>query len=78
MQLQNLSFLSGQTIIAITFKAFAIVFSLLYLLYAIIIAKQTEVMNRTLEVKNNHIFFLISTTQIFAGIVLIILAIFLV
>lgn len=78
MQLQNLNFLSGQTIIAIAFKAFAIVFSLLYLLYAIIIAKQSEVMNKTLEVKNNHIFSLISSVQIFAGLILIILAIFLV
>lgn len=78
MNLQNLTFLNVQTITAIGFKAFAIVFSLLYLVYAIVIAKQTQVMNKTLEVKNNQIFFIISSAQITIGLILIILAIVLV
>lgn len=78
MELQNLSILNGQTIIMIAFKAFAIVFSLFYLLYAVVVAKQTQVMNKTLEIKNNHIFFIISSAQIITGFILIVLAIFLI
>lgn len=78
MELQNLNFLNTQTITVIAFKAFAIVFSMFYLVYAIVIAKQTQVMNKTLEVKNNHVFFAISSAQITIGLILIILAIVLV
>ncbi|MFN4212971.1 MAG: DUF5657 family protein [Microgenomates group bacterium] len=53
-------------------------FSTFYLIYGIILSKQTEVMSKTLETKGKRIFFVISLFQIFAGIVLLILAIFLV
>lgn len=78
MEIQNLRFLDVQTITAVIFKVFAVILSLFYLLYAIVVAKQSQVMNRTLEVKNNHIFSMISSAQITIGFILVILAIILV
>jgi len=78
MEIQNVWFLNPQTITSVAFKLFAIILSLFYLLYAIVVAKQSQVMNKTLEVKNNHIFSLISSTQITTGLILIILSIVLV
>jgi len=78
MQLQNLGLLNLQSIMTIAFKIFAIIFSIFYLFYAIVVSKQTQVMNKALEAKNNHIFFIISSAQITVGFILIILAIVLV
>ena len=75
---QLLSLLNQHDIIAFFFKTFSIFFSLFYLLYAIIISKQTQVMNQALESDNNAIFFTIASIQITAGLILIILAIFLI
>ncbi len=69
---------SQQNIFSITFKVLAIFFSFFYLLYAIVIAKQTQVMNKTLEIKRKEVFVLISTAQIAGAIFILILAIFLI
>lgn len=78
MEIQNLPTFNTQEIIAIVFKILAIIFSAFYLIYAFVISKQTEVMNKALEAKNNSVFFIISSAQITIGLILIILAIVLV
>jgi hypothetical protein len=75
---QLFNIFTDPNIISLTFKVLAIFFSLFYLLYAIVIAKQTQVMNEALQAKHSHIFFFISFLQIIVGIILLILAILLV
>ena len=56
------------------FKAFAITLSFIYLIYVVVIYRQTQIMLRTLIVKNSQIILAISFIQIIAAILLIILA----
>lgn len=59
-------------LIAIFFKAFAVLFSIMYLLYAVIITRQTQVMNKTVNNRNYPLFLLIGLIQIFfAGILIV-------
>lgn len=74
---QILSMFNGHTIISLMLKAFALVFSVMYLLYAIVISRQTDTMNKTLESSNNKILFFVASLQIALGFILIILSIFL-
>lgn len=69
---------SQQNIFSITFKVVAIFFSFFYLLYAIVIAKQIQVMNKTLETKRKDVFVLISAVQTAVAVIILILAIFLI
>ncbi len=68
---------TNQNFIDFFFKAFAIIFAFMYLIYAIVIAKQTQVMNDTLRITDSarKISF-VSNLQIFIGIGLFLLAIF--
>lgn len=75
---QFLIVLNSKNLIEITFKILVIFFSVFYLLYAIVLFKQAEVMTKTLETKGKEIFIIISLIQIFAGIIILISAIFLV
>lgn len=59
------------------FKVLAIFFSVFYLFYAIILFKQTEVMNKTLETSGRKIIFIVSLVQVLVGMVILIFAIFL-
>ncbi|OGK24483.1 hypothetical protein A2954_07620 [Candidatus Roizmanbacteria bacterium RIFCSPLOWO2_01_FULL_37_12] len=61
----------GQNIFTLFFKVFSVVFSLLYLIYALVIYKQTQVMIRTLESQENSLILLISLIQIIIGIALL-------
>lgn len=74
---QVLNMFSGATMFWFLFKAFAVIFSVMYLLYAVVISKQTGTMNKTLESSNNKVLFFIASLQIFLGFILIILSIFL-
>lgn len=79
MDLNQLSGLfSGQNIFDLFFKVFAVVFSLLYLVYALVIFKQTQVMTQTLESEGNAFILPISLLQIIIGVVLILVSLFLV
>lgn len=64
-------FFSGQNIFELFFKVFSVVFSLLYVIYALVIFKQTQVMTRTLENKSNTLILLISLIQIIIGVALL-------
>ena len=61
-------FFSGQNVFTLFFKTFSIVFSLLYLIYALVIFKQTQVMTKTLESEGNTLILLTSLVQIGIGI----------
>lgn len=65
-----------QNILTVSFKILAIFFSAFYLLYAIVLFKQTETMIKTLQVKRKEIFITVSKTQIIIAIILLLLAIF--
>ncbi|KKP29279.1 MAG: hypothetical protein UR15_C0018G0005 [Parcubacteria group bacterium GW2011_GWA2_31_28] len=76
--LQLFALFDNRDFFSLFFKAFAILFSILYLLYAIVISKQTQVMNHTLSVKNNNIITFISSLHITIGLILVLLAILIV
>ena len=61
-------FFSGQNVFTLFFKTFSVVFSLLYLIYALVIFKQTQVMTKTLESEGNTLILLTSLIQIGIGI----------
>ncbi len=67
-------FFATQNIIQLFFKLFSIVFSLMYLLFAVIIERQTTIMNKTLQSKETGLIFFISTLQIVAGVLLVLLS----
>lgn len=72
---QILNFFNNQNIISLFFKAFAICFSLIYLFFAIVILKQTQVMSQTVQSKTSSLIFFISLIQLFIGIALFSMAI---
>ncbi len=78
MNIPDLSNLfSGQNIVNFFFKAFAIVFSLMYIIYSLVILKQTQVMTKTLQSSSGSFILLISLIQIGIGIVLLFLSLML-
>ncbi len=70
--------LNIQDIIPIVFKTLAIIFSVFYLFYTIIIYRQTDVMNQAVRVKNNFIILTISILQIGIAVFLVIWSILLI
>lgn len=68
---QMIDLLTGSDIFNLFFKVFSLVFSLLYLIYAIVIYKQTQVMTRTLITERNSLILFVALVQIALGILLI-------
>jgi len=69
---------SSDDFVGLFIKAFAVVFAFLYLLYAVVTSRQTQIMHNTFSTKMSPILSTISFIQIiFAGI-LIIVALFLI
>jgi hypothetical protein len=66
--------LQDYDLISIFIKAIAVIFDVLFLFYAIIITKQTQVMNSTLTVGRSGLITFISFLHIILAIVLIVLA----
>lgn len=60
------------------FKAFAVLFAVSYLVYAIMITRQTVTMNKTFTTKNAGVLFGISFFQIIFGLILIAVSLFLI
>jgi len=69
---------TGSDFITLFFKAFAVLFSVSYLVYAIVITRQTQEMNRTFTTKISGLLFGISLLQIVFSIVLIAASFFLI
>lgn len=68
---------SDTEIIGFFFKAFALLVSVFYLVYAIVLTRQTDELNKTLQHKSNEVLFIISSLQIPVAVALIFFAIFL-
>ena len=69
---------SSDDFIGLFVKAFAVLFAFLYLLYAVVASRQTQIMNNTFSTKMSSVLAVISFLQIiFAGI-LILVALFLI
>lgn len=68
------NFFTTQNIIQLFFKLFSVVFSVMYLLYAVIIERQTTIMNKTLQSREAGLIFFVSTLQIVAGVLLVLLS----
>ncbi|KKQ36800.1 MAG: hypothetical protein US54_C0054G0002 [Candidatus Roizmanbacteria bacterium GW2011_GWA2_37_7] len=69
---------SSDDFIGLFVKAFAVLFAFLYLLYAVVTSRQTQIMNNTFSTKMSSVLAVISFLQIiFAGI-LILVALFLI
>ncbi len=63
-------------IVYLFFKAFAVLLSFLYLIYAIVILKQVQTMNATVRGSISSLISIVSFVQLIVGLLLVILAIF--
>lgn len=72
---QLISFFTQQNIVNFFFKAFSILFSVMYLIFAFVIYKQTQVMIKTISGHNYSLLLFISGLQIIVAIFLLIFAI---
>lgn len=68
--------ITTQNIIPFIFKPLAIFIAVFYVLYAIVIAKQTHVMNKTLIVEGKAFISVVSSLQIVGAFALLLFAIF--
>ena len=68
---------SGLSLIMLFTRVFLIAFGILYLLYTIVLVRQTQVLNRTVESQSSPLIALGSQIQLFLSIILILLAVFL-
>lgn len=70
-----MDFLNDPALVTFFFKAFAVVLSFIYLVFAIVLLRQTKVMLKALEVGNSWIILLISTIQLVIAVILVLLSI---
>lgn len=68
--------LSGPGIIYLFFKAFALLAAFMYLIYAIVVVRQTQLMNKTVETNYSYLFLFIAFLHVFLALILIFLAVF--
>ncbi|MFA9288993.1 MAG: DUF5657 family protein [Weeksellaceae bacterium] len=66
------AFFNSAAFFTLFFKAFAVFFAFFYLIYAIIITRQTQIMNKTLSTHTGPIIFALSFLQIIFALLLII------
>jgi len=74
----NLFTSDSNTILVLFFKAFAVLFSLMYLLYAILLTRQTQIMNRTITTRSAGILLALSAVQIVFAVILIFVSVVLI
>ncbi len=72
------SYLGAGSALNLSFKVIAVMASLFYLVYAVIISKQVSVMDKTLRDQLNQFIFLVCSLQITAALILLIFTIFLI
>ncbi|MGB9707147.1 MAG: DUF5657 family protein [Microgenomates group bacterium] len=75
---QIINILNIKNIIHYSFKPLAILISFLYVIFALIVLKQTEVMNKTLNSSANIFFNFISLLQLIFAVIVLLVAIFLI
>lgn len=67
------STMDGATIKNIFFILFSIVFAIFYFFYALVISKQVQVMNKALQDKYNWIILFITSLQVTASLIILII-----
>jgi hypothetical protein len=78
MELSNFfDLINGQGMNFIFIKIILILFSVLYILYTLVISKQVKIMDKTLQDKYNWIIILVTSIQVTISIILLILTILL-
>lgn len=70
--------ISDRDIIFFFFKAFSVVFAFIFLIYSIILVRQTQVLKDTLSTENNGIIMLISQVQLLLSVLVLLYALFLI
>jgi hypothetical protein len=70
--------LTGERLIEVFFKLFAVLFALIFLIYSIVVFRQSKIMNQTFTTKNAYLIRAISFFQLLLSILLLIVAIFLI
>lgn len=73
---QIISIITGQALLPLFFKSFAILLSFLYLIYSLVVVRQTKLMVNTLVVRARTVLLLVSHAQVLAAFILVLLAIF--
>lgn len=66
------SFFNNKELLNLFVKAFAVVFSIIYLLFSIVLAKQADIMTKTVDTARKPLIMLISLGQVGFGAVLLI------
>lgn len=59
-------------------KVFAVVSSILFLIFAIVLYRQTQIMVRTIHLRHNWVIVLISFIQVIIALILLLIAFFIV
>jgi hypothetical protein len=72
----NLLFVSDRDLISFFFKSFSVVFSFLFVVYSVVLVRQTEVLNSTLETKNKGAISFGSNVQLLLSVFILLLALF--
>ncbi len=75
---QIIAILTGESLLKLFVKSFALLFSFLFAIYSIVVLRQTKQMTKTLQIRKAYLFVLISTIQLILAFVLLLLAIFVV
>lgn len=71
----NIPFFTDASLIKIFLKSFAVLGSIIFLLYSFVLVKQTRLMTKTLIIKENIQFMRVSYAHIIVGIILLVLSI---
>lgn len=70
-QILELFSISNTSLFVLFAKAFAVLFSFLYLVYAVVMTRQTQVMNKTFHTRYSGLLLFISFFQILLAFILI-------
>lgn len=77
----NLSTFSVKEIIILFFKAFSVIFGFMYLIYTLIVFKQTQIMSKTIQVidtgviKRENTIVFVSRLQMLVGLIIFVFSI---
>jgi len=66
------SYFNNKELLNLFIKAFAVVFSIIYLLFSIVLAKQADIMTKTVDTSKKPLIILISLGQVGLGVGLLI------
>lgn len=70
--------INSNNFISLFIKLFAILFAFIYLIFSIVILRQTQIMNKTVQTKSAGFLFFISFMQIIIAVILIFASLFLI